>query len=147
MKKSTKIIIAIAMSVGVASGAAAFGKRHHGDPAKHVERVAGYVAYQLELDDTQKQSLDVLKNQLLETHQAMHGENMMDREQALSMLTAESFDRNKMLEMITTKTVTVNEQAPDIVEAFGDFIDGLNVEQKNEIAEFMQEHRGGRKGW
>lgn len=147
MKRSTKIITTIALTVGLAGGAAALGKHHYGDPAKKAERVAGYIAYELELDDSQKVQLDALKDQLLSARENVKENHDPMKAQAMSLLTAETFDRSAVLDMINTKTTAINEQAPQVINALGDFLDSLNTEQKNEIAEFVNDHHGrhGRK--
>lgn len=147
MKRSTKIITAITLTLGIAGGAAAIGKHQFGDPAKRADKIAGYIAYELELDETQKQALEVLKTQMLTARESVHTDKSAMKEEAIALFNAETFDRAKALDMINSKVALVNEQAPDMVNALGDFLDTLSPEQKAEIAEFAEEHRGhhGRK--
>lgn len=147
MKRSTKIITAVVLTVGIAGGAAAYGKHQFGNPEKRADKIAGYIAYELELDETQKQALDVLKTQMMTARQTVKADRSAIKEEAMALINAESFDRAKALDMINSKVSMVNEQAPDMVNALGDFLDTLNAEQKAEIAEFVEEHRGrhGRK--
>lgn len=147
MKRSTKIITAVTLTLGIAGGAAAIGKHQFGDPEKRADKIAGYVAYELELDETQKQALDVLKTQVLAARESVHTDKSVMKEEAIALFSAETFDRAKALDMINNKVSIVNEQAPDMVNALGDFLDTLNAEQKAEIKEFVEEHRGhhGRK--
>ncbi len=140
MKRSTKIITTVALTVGLVGGAAAIGKKHYGSHEKRAEYVVSYITEELELDSTQSQALDVLKDQMMSARETMKTKPM--REEAMNLLNAETFDRAGALEMITAKTAAVNEQAPDMVNAFGDFFDSLNTEQKAEITELMKEHRG-----
>lgn len=147
MKRSTKIITAVVLTVGIAGGAAAYGKHQFGDPEKRADKIAGYIAYELELDETQKQALDVLKTQMMTARETVRADKSAMKEEAMALINAEPFNRAKALDMINTKMSIVNEQAPDMVNALGDFLDTLNAEQKAEIAEFVEEHRGrhGRK--
>ncbi len=140
MKRSTKIITTVALTVGLIGGAAAIGKNHYGSHEKRAGYVVAYIADELELDATQTQALDVLKDQLLAARQTVKEKPM--HEEAMALLNAETFDRAQALEMITAKTAAVNEQAPEIVNALGDFLDSLNSDQKSEITEIMKEHRG-----
>lgn len=147
MKQSTTIITAVALTLGIAGGAAAIGKHQFGDPEKRADKVAGYIAYELELDETQKQALEVLKTQMLTARETVKTDKSAMKEEVMVLINADTFDRAKALDMINSKVSIVNEQAPDMVNAFGDFLDTLNAEQKAEIMEFIEEHRGhhGRK--
>ncbi len=142
MKRSTKIITAVALTVGLVGGAAAIGKSHFGSHEKRAGYVAAYIADELELDATQTQALEVLKDQVLTAHQTVKAKPM--REEAMALLNAETFDRAQALEMITSKTASLNEQSPELVNALGDFLDSLNSDQKSEITEIMKQHRGHR---
>jgi len=142
MKQSTKIISAIVLTIGVAGGAAAYGK--YGNSEKRADFMVSYISDELELDATQSQALEVLKDQLVSARHSVKEEAEPMKAKAFELLNAETFDRAQALEMITTKTSAVNEQAPEIVNALGDFLDTLNSQQKEEITEFMREHRGHR---
>lgn len=147
MNRSTKIITAVVLTVGIAGGAAAFGKHQFGDMEKRADKITGYIAYELELDETQKQALNVLKTQIVTARQTVKADRSEMKQEAMALLNAETFNRAAALDMINAKVAMVNEQAPDMVNALGDFLDTLNAEQKAEIAEFVEQHRGrhGRK--
>ena len=142
MKQSTKIISAIVLTIGVAGGAAAYDK--YGNSEKRADFMVSYISDELELDATQSQALEVLKDQLVSARHSVKEEAEPMKAKAFELLNAETFDRAQALEMITTKTSAVNEQAPEIVNALGDFLDTLNSQQKEEITEFLAEHRGHR---
>ncbi len=142
MKRSTKIISVVALTVGLAGGAAAIGKHRMGDPARKADFIASYISSELELDATQEQALDALKDQLLAARQTMHGDMTSMHDEAKSLITAESFDSAKALQLVTAKTSAINEAAPEVVTALGDFLNSLNAEQKSEISEFMADHHG-----
>jgi len=146
MKKSTKIITAVALTVGLAGGAAALGKNHYGSPEKRLDKVTGYIAYELELDETQKQALGVFADQMLSARESIHGDKSEMQVEAMALISAETFDRARALELVNAKVSKVNEQAPDMINSFGDFLDSLNAEQKAEILEFAEEHKGHRGG-
>jgi Spy/CpxP family protein refolding chaperone len=147
MNRTNKIITAIALTIAVAGGTTAYAKHQFGSPEKRADKIAGYIAYELELDETQKQALDVLKTQMMTARQTVRGDRSEMKAEAMALINADSFDRAAALDMINSKVAMVNEQAPDMVNALGDFLDTLNAEQKGEIAEFVEEHRGrhGRK--
>ncbi len=140
MKRSTKIVTTIALTIGLVGGAAAIGKHKFGSHEKRAGYVAAYIADELDLDSTQTQALDVLKDRILTARQNVKADPI--REEAMALLSADAFDRAQALDMINAKTAAVNEQAPELVNALGDFLDTLNSEQKQEIVEIMQDHRG-----
>ena len=144
MKRSTKIITAVALSIGLIGGAAAIGKNRH-NPEQRADRMVQRITTELALDATQSQALDVLRTQWLAAHQTVNGGEKPLRKQILSMMTEETFDRAQALEMIVARTAAINEQAPDMVNATGDFLDTLSTEQKTQFSELMKKHRGRHK--
>lgn len=145
MKRSTKIIAAVVLSIGVVTGAAAFGKHKFGDPAKKAAHVVSYIADELDLDTSQEQALGALKDEMLAAAEIMHKDGEPLKTDIQALMSAETFDQGKALEMITSKTAAINEAAPTLVAALGNFLDGLNADQKAEVLEFM-DHKGGRHG-
>ncbi len=142
MKRSTKIITAVALTLGIAGGAAAVGKHRFADPAKRADFMVSYVSGELDLDSTQQQALGVLKDQLLAARETMKGQVSGAHQQAGELIAAETFDQASALELINSKTAAVNGVAPDVINALGGFLDTLDAEQKAEIAEFVAEHKG-----
>ena len=144
MKRSTKIITAVVLSLGVAGGAAAYGKHRFGNPESHANYMVGYVSEQLDLSSTQEQSLQQLKDEIMTARVTLRGQMKSAREEVQSLISSDRFDQEKALELINGKTAAINEAAPTVVAALGNFLDGLNAEQKEEIMEFIQhraEHR------
>ena len=144
MKRSTKIITAVILSVGVVGGAAAYGKHRFGSPQSHANYMVGYISDELNLDANQKQSLNALKNEIMSARLTMREQVQPVRDEIQSLISAEKFDQDKALEMINGKIAAINQEAPIVVAALGNFLDGLNAEQKSDILEFVQhraEHR------
>ena len=55
MKRSTKIITAVALSIGLIGGAAAIGKNRH-NPEQRADRMVQRITTELALDATQSQA-------------------------------------------------------------------------------------------
>ncbi len=149
MNRSTKIITATVLTLGVIGGAAAVGKHKFGSPEARVNYMMGYVSEELNLDATQEQALVVLKDEVLNARSLMKAQMSPLKDEMTALLSAESFNQAAALDMINSRTATINEVAPDLVMAFGNFLDGLDAEQKAEVIEFIEEraeHRRGRHG-
>ncbi len=149
MKRSTKIITATVLTLGVVGGAAAIGKHKFGSPEARIDHMMGYVSEELNLDSGQEQALEALKDEVLSARTLMKDQMTPMKDEINTLLSADSFDQAAALEMITGKTATINEVAPGLVMAFGNFLDGLDAEQKAEVVEFIEkraERRGGRHG-
>jgi len=146
MKRSTTIITAVVLTLGVAGGAAAYGKHRFGDPAKRVEHMVNYISDELSLDASQEQALVALKDQILQTRTSMKDEFGSIRDEVQALVSAESFDQARALQLISAKTSAINAAAPETVAALGNFLDGLNSEQKAEVLEFMEHRRGHQRG-
>lgn len=147
MKKATKITIAAVLSVGLIGATGAYAaKDRMGNHEAHAERAVGFIAKRLDLDANQEQALSALKDQILVAKTAMHSEMETTKDDVLALVSADSFDQGKALEMINAKTATVDSVAPDLVITLGNFMDSLNPEQKQEIVEFMNSHKGKKRG-
>lgn len=146
MKRSTKVITAVVLTFGIAGGAVAYGKAKWGDPEMRAKHVVSYISEELELDAAQSDKLAALKDQVLTTGKQMRSEMKPVRGDLSSLIAAETFDQAKALEMINSKTARINENAPDVIAAMGEFLDSLNADQKAEVLEFM-EHKRGRHSW
>jgi Spy/CpxP family protein refolding chaperone len=142
MTRTSKIILSATLALGLIGGGAAYATykfAHHGNFAAHmVERVSD----KLDLNPTQEQSLEVLANELITFKTEMKRELKDDRQTFRDMLAAPSFDQVQAIEMLNTKTRALNENAPAVVAALGNFLDGLSAEQRAEIVERLDHHRG-----
>ncbi len=140
MKRSTKIITGVILSVGVVTGAVAYGKHKYGDPSARAAYMVDYISEELSLDSTQEQSLIALKDEIMSTRLSMRDQFGPMKEEVRSLISADTFDQTKALQMIDDKTAKIREVAPGVVAAMGNFLDGLSEEQKAEVVEFI-DHR------
>jgi len=137
MQRSTKILIAVILTLGIAGGAAAVGKHRFGNPEKKARHMVNYISDELSLDATQQQALSVFKDQLISSHSDFRGNMVNLHEDANSLFTADVFNRSKALDLINSRTAQINTLAPDLVNSLGNFLDSLNSEQKAQISEFI----------
>ena len=150
MKKSTKITTAIVVTLGIITAGGAYAaKSRHGDHEMRADMAVTFIAKKLELDTNQEQALTVLKDQMLVAKTSMQDQMDTTHDDVRMLVEADSFDQGKALEMITTKTATINTVAPELVVALGNFMDSLDGEQKQEILDFMnsRQGKGNRSHW
>ncbi len=141
MKRSTKIVIAAALTVGLVGGAAAVGKHRFGDSEKRRAHMISHVADELELNSDQTTSLNTLVDEMMSIKQQMHAEFGEDMSGLEAMITSEQFDQTRALDMVNSKTDAIKQNAPGVIAALGNFLDGLSAEQKAEIADHMKERK------
>jgi len=150
MKTTTKITTAIVLTIGLIGGGAAYagkGGMKGGNHAMHAEFAVMYVSKKLDLDTTQEQALTALKDQILVAKSTVHDRMETTHDDMKAMITADTFDQGKALQMLSSKTATIESVAPEVITAMGNFLDTLNAEQKQDIVDFMNEHHGkGKRG-
>lgn len=142
MKPIIKVVVVSALSLGLVGGVAAHGKFKRGgsDPSAMAARIVHKVADKLDLNETQTAALEKLSSELQAARSKIKEEVGADREALRNMLTADTFDQAKALDMVNTKTNVVQQSAPVVIGALGGFLDTLSAEQKAEIAEHMGKH-------
>lgn len=139
MKRITKVSLVVVGTLVVAGLFSACN--HRGDPEERAQWMMEKVAKKLELDDAQQAQLKNVSDEMMNARKAMKQEFGDDREQMQALLEQPTMDQDQILSLIRSHTEAVNERAPMIVAAVGEFYDGLTMEQKTEIREFVQEHR------
>lgn len=145
MNKAAKIGVIAALSLGVAGGVAAFGKHRHGNPEQMAARMMEHISEELDLTETQQASLETLKEAMMKVKREMHPESESKEDhhaQIREMITADQFDQSKMIDMINRKAEIVQQNSSNVVAALGGFLDGLDQDQKNELAKKMEKKRG-----
>ena len=140
MKRSSKIILATVLGLGLVGGVAAYGKHHFGDPTKLAEHMVERVSDELELTAVQAQSLRELAGELVKLKTTMKQDMSTDRQVIRDMITAPNFDQAKAIDMLSAKTTLIENDSPMVMAALGKFLDGLTAAQKAEITEHMDHH-------
>ena len=141
---SKRIVVFIVGSVVIVGTLAAYAHNRFYSAENRAEWIVSKVSDELNLDETQIAKLNVLKKELMTTRQKMHTEHQSTHAELLAMLDNPQLDRQKALSIIENKTQMLNQYAPNVVNAFGDFYDSLSEEQHKELREHiteMAEHR------
>jgi len=142
--KRTTIVVAATVLVASLAGGTAWAKHRYGGMEKKANFMVKYISSEMELDDSQKQALTSLKDQVLAARSGMRTEMASIREQAKGLVEADNFDQAAALDLVTARTSAINQMAPEVIASLGVFLDSLNAEQKAQVMEFINEHRGRR---
>jgi len=146
MKRSTKIIGAVVMSISLVTAAGAYATKK-GFGEKRLEFITSYISSELELNDAQQEQLSTLGSTVMSLKQELKAQGQPLHSDIDALLKADKFDQQKALQMVEAKTVFVNQSAPEVIAALGSFLDGLNPEQKAEVLEFLEHKRQGKGHW
>lgn len=140
-------------SFGVAialGGLTACSSGHHHRGGMSAERMAEVrskvverVSDKLELNDAQKQKLNVLADKLEAQRAAFVGNTPDPRTEMQTIVAGPRFDRERAQTLLNAKTQAVQAHSPEVLGAMADFYDALNPEQQQKVRDFMQR----RKGW
>ena len=146
-----KSLIGLASVTVLLGGLTACGSRgHHGEgwSAERVSEVRGKVvdkiSGKLDLDDTQKQKLATLADQIIASRTAFRGDSADPRSEFKALIAGEKFDRSAAQALLDQKTQAIQGNAPQTINALADFYDSLNPEQQKQVRERL-EKRG--HGW
>lgn len=145
MKRITKFAI---IGTGALLLVGSFTACHrHREPEQRAEWMMEKVSKELKLDQAQQEKLKTLSDEMLAVRKAMKKEFGNGREQLLALIDQPKLDQAKVLGMIQSHTQTINQRAPKIVAAMGDFYDSLSPEQQTEVRQFVKEHHEHHGHW
>jgi Spy/CpxP family protein refolding chaperone len=134
--------MAVALTIGLVGGVAAYAKNQFSDPHKLAEHMVSHISDELDLSAPQTESLRALADELAKMKTQMASDISADKRAMRELITAQSLDQAKALELVNAKTTALTNSAPTVIAALGTFLDGLDAEQKAEIAEHMDKHKG-----
>ncbi len=140
MKKSSKIIAVVLLAAASTTAVYAFGGRGHMNmsPAEKADYMTEKVTRKLNLDSQQQQNLSELANQFVEIMTEARAGKQAHMEEVQKMLSEPSLDQTRLLQLVQEKTQLVNDRAPAVIASLGNFLDSLNVEQKQELQSFVK---------
>lgn len=143
MKKSTKVIATVVLGIGVVSaGVAGYGHHRFGDPEKRAEWMMERVESKLELNTGQTAKLQSLVDELMAVRSDFTQDREAKKDQLLDLVAADTLDQQTLLDMVTEKTRSVDQQAPEIIAAIAGFTDSLDAGQRAELVEMLEWRMG-----
>ena len=150
MKNRTRYIVAILGAVGIAVAVAGCGHgyRHHepGDYAvRHIERFGK----ELNLNEAQTAKLNAVTETLRKGRDTMRAKHDEKQKEVLALLDQPKLDRQRALGLVQQTTRDINDHAPEMIAAMGDFYDSLTPTQQQKLREEVKERMayGGRCRW
>jgi len=140
MKKRTRYIAAILGAVGIAVAVAGCGHgyRHHepGDYAvRHIERLGK----ELSLNEAQTAKLNAVTETLRKGRDTMRAKHDEKQKEVLALLDQPKLDRQRALGLVQQTTRDINDHAPEMIAAMGDFYDSLTPLQQQKLREEVKE--------
>ncbi len=150
MKIRTRYIVAILSAVGIAVAVAACGHhvRHHG-PGDYAVRHIEKLGKELNLNEAQTAKLNAVTETLRKNRETLRGKHDETRKAALALLDQSKLDRQRATNLVQQTARDINERAPEMIAAMGDFYDSLTPPQQQKLREELKEHMesGGHCRW
>ncbi len=137
MKTGLVIGIVALVSLGFAATAWAMN-RDHCSMADRGERMQARVAEKLALDDTQKLKFAQFAEQLQAMRAASKAQHDATRTEALALLDQPTLDRDQALRLFESRKQATSTSASAMINAFAEFSDSLNVEQKAQLKAMIE---------
>lgn len=106
--------------------------------SKTTQKVIDRVSSELALDETQRQHLVRLGEQLRAQRRALVGTTTDARATMQTLVGAERFDRARAQAIIDEKAVAIRVGGPAVVDAVADFFDSLKPEQQQKLRDHLQ---------
>lgn len=140
-----KLLLFVLGSVVLVAGLTACGPHRFSkeDSAEHAAWIVERVARKLDLDDAQKVRLDAVKTALLTVRDAAEKRRAADRQELTALLAQPTLDRTRANSLVTGHTRAIEQHAPQVIAAFGDFYDSLRPEQQQTLREQVESRLAG----
>jgi Spy/CpxP family protein refolding chaperone len=107
---------------------------------KVIERISDKLA----LNDTQKQKLGALADEMIASRKAIKGTSADPRAELKALVSGDKFDRTQAQALLDQKTQVLQANGPKVLTAFSNFYDSLTPEQQKQVRDRMDK-RG--HGW
>lgn len=150
MKNRTRYIAAILGAVGIAVAVAGCGHgyRHH-EPGDYAVRHIEKLGKELNLNEAQTAKLNAVTETLRKGRDSLRAKHDEKHKEMLALLDQPKLDRQRALGLVQQTTRGINEHAPEMIAAMGDFYDSLAPAQQQKLREEVKERmaNAGRCRW
>ncbi|MEW8028233.1 MAG: periplasmic heavy metal sensor [Candidatus Thiodiazotropha sp.] len=138
----TLIITLIVLATLLISGVAiARYKGFCAGPEGRIGWVTERVGKQLDLDDSQQHYLAQLKEQIVLSANELRRDRSTYVDQAVDLLENPEFDREKARTLVMQKQAQLASLSSDVIDAFADFSNNLNQDQRDKLQSMIMHHR------
>jgi hypothetical protein len=110
-------------------------------PEEKVEFVTDRVTRKLDLDGQQQQNFTTLAETVAQIMLDAKASKQQHAAEIGELLQDPSFNQARAMEMVQQKTLMINEKAPLVISSLAVFLDSLNAEQKQQLQDFIKNHR------
>lgn len=147
IKRTLVALFGASVIVGGLSACSSGAHRHGPMGAEKIAEVRGKVvdrvSRKLDLDDAQKQKLQVLADKVQAQRAAVVGKAADPRAEVQALVAGDRFDRTRAQGLLDEKTRAVQATSPEVIDALADFYDSLRAEQQQKVRDWMQKRRTG----
>jgi Spy/CpxP family protein refolding chaperone len=143
--KTTLIILGIVALVGVAGFAWAKSQGYCGEGG-HTQFMADRLEGKLDLDEGQRAQLDDLTRLIRELRGNWVEQRTQVRDEVVALISAPTLDRDQAEALLERGRQAMLEHRREVVDAFADFSDSLEPDQRARLAEMVEQrmlHRWG----
>ncbi|MCU7906796.1 MAG: periplasmic heavy metal sensor [Candidatus Thiodiazotropha sp. (ex Epidulcina cf. delphinae)] len=139
---NTTITVLIVLALLLISGVAiAHYKGFCSGPEKHIEKVTERIGKQLQLDDAQRLQLDLLKEKFVAIAHELRSDHSTYVNEAIDLLNTPALDREQAHTLLMRKQAQLASVSDELINAFADFSDSLEQNQRNELQSMISRHR------
>ena len=139
------LITVLAATLVIGSLTACSSTRQHAmsdaDMATKQTKMVDIAGKKLDLNDAQKQRLNVLADKLREQRTALMGKTTHPRADLQSLVAGATLDKAKAQAMVDEKTSALRSKSPEVIAAAADFYDSLSPAQQQQVRDLMQRRR------
>ncbi|MGB5745393.1 MAG: Spy/CpxP family protein refolding chaperone [Desulfobacterales bacterium] len=129
VKKGLYLSLIAFLFIGIAGFA---GCRRH-SPYQKAEFMVDYVSETLDLNESQKEHLDQIKEELLEKGSRMHADKAAMHSELVSQLRSEEIDQERLKAMVTEHRVKMEEMIDLAIVKLAEFHKTLTPEQREKL--------------
>jgi Spy/CpxP family protein refolding chaperone len=141
MGKALLITLIVLVALLVSGVAIAHYKGYCSGPEGRIGWMTERIGKQLDLDDTQQQHLVEFKDQLVLSINELRRDRSNYADQAIDLLESPEFDREKARTLLMQKQAQLASLSTDMIDAFADFSDNLNQNQRDKLQSMIERHR------
>lgn len=143
MKTRTRYFLTVVGAVAVAASVGACGHyaRHHG-PGDYAVRHIEKLGKELDLNDAQTAKLNAVTETLVKGRETMRSRHDTKHKELMALFDQPTLDQQRALGLVQQTTREIDNQAPEMIAAIGEFYDSLTPPQQQKLREEMKERMG-----